>query len=420
MKKILLLMIALLSLALLFSCGDEGGVKPVDTTDVGSQTEGTPDETTETNPGRPPIPVEVLNSYKYVTFSLPTVPFRDAIVDHMRKQASIEWVCSNDFGVNEKFNSWGIDLTFIKGQKYTGIPYADTKVSYDQWVEAIGPNKRYTCDSDQWKDVFGVQCVSSIMNSIQQFDPSVCGYSTHLTPGQKEFKGVILGDYTVTEDVKQTKMIIEANSPEVLAEAYAKLKKGDIIIRQDYINDASHLRVIATDPVITRNAAGKINMNRSTVTCVEQTNSFDKSRTDGVKTTWWMDHVYTFDQLRGTDYVPVTLEIYSKDPATCELPYIYLDKEILESQIQKNALGSTVKSNFPIRFVHLDIYKKSGEFVKREMAYDMASNYSVNLRKYSMTLTDGLESGEYTLVVTAGIAIDKAELGRFDFTFTKK
>lgn len=417
MKKLLIALMLLLSFCLLFSCQEADPKDPVET---GDETVGGGEETTDGTNGEPTIPDEVKNSYSYKVFTLPDVPFRDAIVDHMRKQAAVEWVCSETFGVSEKFNSWGINLQFVKGQKYTGIPYADTKVSYAQWIEAIGPNKRYTCQSDKWKDVYGVQCVSSIMNSIQQFDPSVCGYSTDLTPGQKDFKGVILGDYKVPENVQQTKLIIEANSPDVLAEAYAKLKKGDIIIRQDYINDASHLRVVATDPVITRNAAGKINMTRSYITCVEQTNSFDSKRTDGVKTTWWMDHMYTFDQLRSTDYVPVTLEIYSKDPSTCELPYIYLDKEIPEAQIQKGSIASTVKSNFPIRFVHLDIYKKSGEFVKREMAYDMAKNYSVNLRKYSMPLTDGLESGEYTLVVTAGIAIDSAELGRFDFTYTKK
>ena len=418
MKKLLFLIVALLSLCLIVSCGDTTE-NPVETTDE-TEAQGTEDGT---NPGTDPEgwqpPTVVLNSYKYVLFTLPEEPFRDVIVDYMRKQAAVEWVCSETFGVSEKFNSWGIDLQFVKGQKYTGIPYADTKVTYDQWIEAIGPNKTYTCQSDKWKDVFGVQCVSSIMNAIQQFDPYVSGYSSNLTPGLKDFKGVIVGNYKIPETVQQTKQIVEANTPDEIAEAYAQLKKGDIIIRQDFINDASHLRVVASDPVITRNNSGKINLNRSSITCVEQTNQFDKTRTDGVKTTWYLDHVYTFEQLRGTDYVPVTLEIYSKDRAQCEIPYIYLDQEILESQIQKGAIGASVKSNFPIHYVHLDVYTKSGEFVKREMAYDMATNYTVNLRKYAMPLIDGLDAGEYTLVVTAGISRGSAELARFDFTYSK-
>lgn len=419
MKRVLLFLLALLTVALLVSCGDSGNKEPAVS---GNET------VAETVPGgngedevvnqEPIVPINVEDYYKAVLFTLPDEPFRDAIVSHMRKQSSIEWVCGAEFGVYEKFNSWGIDLTFEKGVKYTGIPYADTKVSYIQFEEAL-KNGRYTSESTAWKDVFGVQCVSSVMNSIQQFDPKTCGYSSNLTPGLKDFKGVIVGNYKLPEDVKQTKQIIEANDPEVMWEAYASLKKGDMVIRQDLINDNSHLRVVASDPVIVRNSAGKINKSRSYITCVEQTNAFDKTRTDGVKTTWYIDHMYTFDNLLATDYVPVTLEIYSKNIGECEVPYITLDTEITVPQIQKNALGSTVRSNFPIRYVHLDIYTKDGIFVKRAKAYDMATAYAVNLRKYSMTLTEGLENGDYTLVVSAGIARGSAELARVDFNYAK-
>lgn len=96
-----------------------------------------------------------------------------------------------------------------------------------------------------------------------------------------------------------------------------------------------------------------------------------------------------------------------------------LDNEITEEQIQCGVLSSTVKSNFPIRYVYLDVYNKSGELVKRSMAYDMASKFTVNLRNYSMPIIENLENGEYTFVATAGIAIDSAELARVDFTYKK-
>lgn len=414
MKKLMFLLLALLTVCLLFSCGKE---TPKDPVESGNNVE-TGEETVEEKPNEPIIPIKVEDYYKAVLFTLPDEPFRDAIVSHMRKQAAIEWVCGADFGVYEKFNSWGIDLTFKKGVKYTGIPYADTKVSYIQFEEAL-KNGKYTSESTAWKDVYGVQCVSSIMNSIQQFDPKTCGFSSDLTPGVADFKGVIVGDYKLPEDVKQTQQIIMANSPDVMYEAYASLKKGDIVVMQDLINDKSHLRVVAEDPVIVKNTAGKINKSRSYITCVEQTNSFDATRKDGVKTTWYLDHMYTFDSLITSYYVPVTLEIYDKHISECEVPYITLDNEITPAQVAKGALGSNIKSNFPIRYVHLDILDKSGVLVKRTKVYDMAKAYSVGLRKHSYAVVDGLENGDYTFVVTAGIARDSAELARVDFTYSK-
>ncbi|MBQ6701993.1 MAG: hypothetical protein IJN17_03460 [Clostridia bacterium] len=416
MKKLLSFLLVLILSFALVACG--GGKEEPKETVTGDGTGAVEETTPEDENKGPIIPINVDDYYKAVLFDLPAEPFRDVIVDYMRKQSSIEWVCGADFGVYETFNSWGINLTFKRGEKYTGIPYADTKVSYIQFEEAL-VNGRYTSESTAWKDVFGVQCISSVMNAIQQFDPDTCGYSSDLTPGLKDFKGVIVGEYTIPEGVQQTKQIIDANTPETMNESYAKLKKGDMVIRQDLINDNSHLRVVVEEPVIVRNAAGKINMTRSYIKCIEQTNSFDASRTDGVKTTWYVDHIYTFDALRTTDYVPLSLAIYDKPVYECEIPYITLDNEVTEVQIQKGVLGSVVKSNFPIRYVHLDVYTKDGQFVKRSKAYDMAKSYSVSLRKYGTTLTEGLENGEYTLVVTAGISRGSSELGRFDFSINK-
>ena len=416
MKKLTLLLLVLLTVSLLVACGGNAEKPAVNGGETTSS--DTVEETEKEISNEPIVPINVEDYYKAVLFTLPEEPFRDAIVNHMRKQASIEWVCGADFGVYESFNSWGIDLTFKKGVKYTGIPYADTKVSYIQFEEAL-VNGRYTSESTAWKDVYGVQCVSSVMNSIQQFDPKTCGYSSDLTPGLADFKGVIVGSYTLPENVKQTEQIIQANTPEVMYEAYASLKKGDMVIMQDLINDKSHLRVVAEDPVIVKNTAGKINKSRSYITCVEQTNSFDATRTDGVKTTWYLDHVYTFDSLFTSNYVPVTLEIYNKQLGECEVPYLVLDNEITVAQITKGSIGANVKSNFPIRYVHLDILDKSGVLVKRVKAYDMAKAYGVGLRKYSMTLPEGLENGDYTFVLTAGIARGSAELARVDFTYSK-
>ncbi|MBQ4117112.1 MAG: hypothetical protein IJD37_07025, partial [Clostridia bacterium] len=99
--------------------------------------------------------------YKCVVFELPKENFRDAAVNHMRAQASIEWICSEDFSVTEKFKSWGINLEWKKGEKYTGIPYSDTKVSLEEFKTYM-VDGTFTYGSSKWKEVPGNACMSSI------------------------------------------------------------------------------------------------------------------------------------------------------------------------------------------------------------------------------------------------------------------
>lgn len=416
MKRLLfcLLIIVLISFA---SCGEKtGGGNEVKETNLETEANSEKQVAEETEPEGTTIGINVDDYYKVVQFELPQGSFRDAVVAHMREQASIEWVCSETFGITEDFNSWGIHLEFKKGQKYVGIPYADTKVSADQFRQAL-VNGTYTCQSDKWKDVYGVQCVSSIYNAIQQVDPTVHGTTYNMTPGivSFEFRGIICGQYEVPKALRKTQEIINANSGDVMCEAYAQLKKGDVIIMQDLDRGAAHTRLVVEDAVVTKNAAGKINKGRSYVQTVEQTNSFDAQRTDGVKTTWYVDHKYTFDKLIQTNYVPVTFEIYNKERSQCEAPYLLLDKEITAKQVENGVIGSNVESNFPIRYVYLDVYSKDGQLVKREKKFDMASEFKVVLRKPSTALVSDLEKGEYTFVLTAGIASGNAELTRVDF-----
>ena len=178
--------------------------------------------------------------------------------------------------------------------------------------------------------------------------------------------------------------------------------------------------MLVEDPVIAKSAAGKINPYRSTVKTIEQTNSFDSKRNDGVKTTWFVDHIYTFESLVKSNYVPVTLEIYGKDKSECEIPYLYLDNEITPSVLAKGTVSAcTVKSNFPLRFVKAEIFDKSGKLVSSMVVQDLPDTRSVPLRNHVVKLFDGVEKGDYTFVLISGIAIGNAELARVDFTFNK-
>ncbi|MBE6642124.1 MAG: hypothetical protein E7615_00540 [Ruminococcaceae bacterium] len=417
MKKLMLLLVALLTVSLLAACGGE--TEKTDKTETNETVEGNPGSTDgETPSSDEPIRMtdeEKAKYYKVVEFELPKENFRDVIVDYMRKQSDIEWVCAADFSVSEKWAHWGISLNFKKGQTYRGIPYADTKVSYIQFENAL-VNGKYTCASDKWKDVYGVQCISSIMNSIQQFDPTVAGTSNQMMPSYDKFEAKICGEYEVPKGVNRTKDIIEANGEEVMFEALKQLKKGDIIMTKNDREGTSHFRVLVEEPTIYTNNLGKVVPSRCYVKTIEQTNAFDSKRNDGVKTTWFVDHVYSFADLLKSNYIPLTLESYSKDISEMEVPYILLDEAIKPEVLAKKTFNGAVRSNFPIRYVQLDVLDKSGVVVASLIKGDMADTRSVPLRNHFSDLFNNVKPGDYTLVVTGGIAIDSAELARVDFT----
>ena len=416
MKKIVFLLLALLTIALLVSCG--------------SDVEKTPNETeneTVANNGGEDTPVkdeakrlsdeEKAKYFKFVEFELTKEPFRDVIVDYMRKQSDIEWVCGADFSVTEEFANWSISLDFKKGQLYRGIPYADTKVSYIQFQNAL-IDGTYTCSSSAWKEVYGVQCISSIMNSIQQFDPTVAGTSGVMMPGEKDFEAKVCGDYKYPTNPRSTNSIIELNGEEAIYNAYMQLKKGDIIANINFDKGTSHFRVLVEDPTIYKNATGKIVYSRCAVKTIEQTNAFDRERNDGVKTTLFVDHVYSFQELTKSGYIPLTLESYSKPRSEMEVPYIALDSEIDPAVLAKKMFNSSVvSSNFPLRYVQVDILDDAGKKVTSKLKIDMTDSRKVILRNAFSGIFEELESGnKYTLVLSAGIAIDSCELQRVEFT----
>jgi len=112
----------------------------------------------------------------------------------------------------------------------------------------------------------------------------------------------------------------------------------------------------------------------------------------------------------------LTYESYSKERNEMEKPYLLLDTEITASVVAKKTFTSTVKSNFPIRFVKMDILDKDGNVVATKLKNNMPDSRTVSLRNSFSSIFDGLGSGDYTLVLTAGISRGSGELARVDFT----
>lgn len=411
MKKLLLIFLAVVfCTAVLISCSNENPPDEPDETKGVEETKE--DEVEEVPKGHIHDLTDETKAkvYKWVEFELPA-DLRQAAVDYMYEQAAVEWECAESFGVKEEWAHWGINLDFQKGVKYTGQPYANSQVNVALFKRVL-KDGTYTSPSTSWDDVHGSQCVSSILNALQQV-MIVDGWSYTLNPGSETFDGIPVGDYKVEQKpVNQetpTKEVCDTNGKDVMFDAYTKLQKGDTIIT---VNNWVHARMVV-DVTVTRNAAGVLNTRRSVVKCVEQTNAFDTSRSD-IKTTWRVDKSYTFEELFEDGYLPATFEVYQT--GVSHVPYITLDVENQPNVLAKKMVNGNVRSNYPVRYVCLEIFDEKGEIAKEYTVRGAMNDYAFGLRKYSNNLFgEGLEKGKYTFVMTAGIAAGEVEFERIEF-----
>lgn len=418
MKLIKIVLIAMFTLCILVACSEKSEIPESVENPLESKVPQETEAETEENNQKGKLTINPEEYYKCVVFDLPEGNLRDVAVDYMRKQAEVKWVCENGFSVIDKFENWSIGLEYKKGVTYHGITYTNAKSSFDEFMLFYKDGK-VSMESGGSNDVVGNGCFSSTQNATQQFDPTVSGTTDVIMPSYKGFEAKIVGDYKVPEGVKRTEDIIKANKEDAIYSAYTQLQKGDLILQKDDTKGMSHVRMLVEDPTVSVNAAGKINPSRSYVKTIEQTNAFDKTRTDGVNTTWYVDHIYTFSTLYSSNYLPITLESYEKDRSELEIPYLLLDSEITAGVLAKKAFSSIVKSNFPIRFVKVDILDENGNLVSQKMKNNMADSRVLALRNSFSSVFDGLENGDYTLVLTAGISRGSAELARVEFTFNK-
>jgi hypothetical protein len=412
MKKILALVLVLLCFALVACKGEE---KP----NVNGDIQGGETNSPETDTPKAELPKDVNpdDYFKFVTFELPEGSLREAAVNYMREQANVVWTPSKTFTYGNTYENWAYKLTYEAGKKYHGLPYTHLSASIGEFTKLLNENGgKYSSDSDSGNEVMGAQCNSSICHSFQQFTPIVCMTSRQYMPSYKdEFVGKICGNYNVPEGVQRTLDIIQANTQDAIYEAYAMADMGDVIMSNDDTKGVVHDRMVAKKPVIVKAANGKINPNRSYLVTVEQTDTFDDTRKDGVNTTWWIDHQYTFSKLYETNYIPITFEVYETNVGV--IPYITLDKEPNASALSKGVIDGTVTSNYPVRYVHVSILDENGNLVSREMQRNNYDVFKVNIKKFSVKLFGDLKAGNYTLLIEAGICRGDAELYRNTFTY---
>lgn len=417
--KRLLVFFAVIVLALSLSACKTGDPIPGGN-ETAEQSKGA--ETTVQTPDKPgnklPDGINPDDYAEFVQFDLPE-NFREAAVAQMRKQASVVWSPEYTFSYGNTYDNWGFKMTYSAGKQYTGLPYGNMNCcmsEFQKYLDEHGGRFAAT-PKNGYNDVMGTQCSTSINLSLQLFYPKACGVSDSWMPSyHSKFIGINLGGYEAPDGMKRCLDIVTLNGEKKMYECYALADMGDVILGKDDERAVTHVRMVSAKAVVVRNGAGEINPNRSYLVCIEQTDSFDKTRKD-VNTTWWVDHKYTFDTLAKSGWVPITFECYKDNISV--YPYIALDELPTADMLSKGTLGGTVSTDYTLNYIHLSIYDKAGKLVNRVVKNNIFDGNKDNLRKHAFSLfNDSLKAGtEYTFVLDAGIAAGNAELCRVDFTY---
>ena len=424
MKKTLLLILSLLLVVALFSCGKKNSDGAPETTidPLGSsvKTEAPKTETqaptTETtvDPAKYEPDLSKYDSYK--KFEAPKGNPRDIVYDYMYAMSQVKWVASKGWNTHWKNQGdFGVDITYVEGKTYYGIPYSNTKCGLSVFENYVIDGK-FTPNSDYYEELIGNHCSSSMGLAYQQVLDFP--YSGGLKENNSR-KGII--KLAAPLEIPPSRSadnpwdwisanVTAHNGVEKLYEAYASLDKGDILYKQ--IDGSGHTRMVSKVEV-KKSVAGKILPSRSFVYCLEQTNAWADNKKES---TWFIDRKYTFEELNSTNFTPYTLCIYHEENPKIYDAYIMMTGKNTENTIKK-MLAGTIESTFPLNAVRATITDANGNVVSEALKYDFSSNYKIALRDMTYKLgADKLPAGSYTFKLQAAIARGSWDVETIPFT----
>ena len=412
MKRCLSLLLSVLLIAVLFAaCGEE---KP---------TEQPPKETTAVSAYRSgegytdltdPLSWEKINSFPIKSADMSIDELRQLCVDFFRYGKTAQWIPNDNYDFAHSSDGSNPD-TLYGGMVYGGLPYIGLASSaIYRLLDYMDPETGVVNikDAGEYQKMFGNQCAqgtyvgwSRVINSANYEG----------TPGMTRKRNFhLVGDYTYQNIEEMEKWSGNYGTDEVvrneieeydLYEYYALLQHGDGIV---YYTTAGHVVMIATDPVVVRDAEGKINPDESFVTVLDQTptwrdgvNEFGQSYQYQAN----VDEKWTFKYMRQHNYLPITFaEWLGLDPIEeTEVKFHYTGDTITMEQLT----STDITCNYHIYDAYASFCDSRGNEVLRLVNHsNYASNYDARFSTTQSINHDmfgsvaSLRSGEtYTVTI---------------------
>lgn len=365
------------------------------------------------------------SKYTFVQkFPAPTGDRREIVKNYMMSMYDFEWTPAETFTVGWKnTGDFGVNLKYTAGTKYKGMVYSQTCGTLDLFEQYLN-NGKFKDRTYYYEEVVGNHCSASMVMAYEQLidlpmngslKPAPVRKGLLMFPIDETGKEVLVNPTDRGYTTWYSSTVFELSGKENVYKAYSLLDTGDILYKN--IPATGHTRMV--DYVVTmKDAEGNIDPAKSYVYTIEQTNAFDKTRKDGVNTTWWIDHAYSFSNLYSTNFMPVTLCAYHNNEPLRDAWILYNGNNTAANA--SKILYGEVKSNFPLNYVRLTLSDSTGKVVSESKMYlDVSTNracYSVKLNDYRAKLFEGVPSGTYTFNVRAGIARGGCDVETFEIT----
>ena len=330
------------------------------------------------------------------------------VANYIKAMASIQWTPKTTFQMFGKYQSWGYNPTYEEGKTYYGPPFlVDSRGSMQEFLNSledgvyIGGTTGSTC--------IGSACYDAVYLALIQVCPSISFKSTEdMLPGN-DTGLVAVGSWDTNLSKHDTPTITKSMGLDSMAECYAQLKQGDVVLKHVVEQNAGHARIVSSSPIIDY-VNGKINPTTSYITTIEQTNQWDS--TAEVNTTWWVEREYSFTDLYNTFFVPLTPIDYTEN--TNE---VIIEAENLlgsEETAQAKKLKGEITSNHYITEVSVEIKNSNGTVIYDYSVFPNEKEVYLEDYKYSPKLAN-YENGTYHFTLKASSGPISKTLADYDF-----
>ncbi len=310
---------------------------------------------------------------------------RDQAESYMRHMATLLWRAEEDITYSNSTKSVDPsvetkDIVQIKaGRLYRGLPYSHAAGDANSFLEYAGePNDQgiYTISGLTWQPLnggntvarVGNDCAAAVNAAWGSLGNSLVKCSTTRLMTEK-YGYLRVGEYMCDlNEHGYSFPVCEANGTDVMFKAYAQLQKADAVVRRNEANNNGHSMMIVTVNV-ERNTDNSINGTRSYVTVLEQTSgkieqqhcTYDKTLGEDVYTTYLIDKKYSFIDLYGQGYMPITCKELV-DPSPIEDATV--TDSITEPNLQNLFEGTLTTTRF-LSAVTITITDSEGKEVQK-------------------------------------------------------
>ena len=402
MKKILALLLAVVTLLSLTACG--GATE----TPVETDPEPTKEVVTFLDPKPSQRPDYTLNN--------PTErEMREMAVKAMRDMLTIQFSVPKNFMYNKTGAVSGKDYIYQTNTVYAGLPYADGQINIFVWHEYYDSETgRLRMEGDgQWlNSTLGNTCAGSLMWGWSAVSHTLTG--SYINYNMTVTNGVLpVGTYTYDPIINsfhdiQTSEICKDNGMAVMFESYAMVKMADAVTS----STVDHTMMAIEDATVVRYADGGINPSESYIIIQDQaagvstTSEFLVYNEDGINVSYTgrTSVKWTFLDLYKSNYIPVT----TKEFAGVE-PYAPSKVEIDSTVTDFDSMAkSKITSVYPMSMIKVMAKKSTGRvtelfhyYVNRyDVGSGLARNYNMSGAQLDIASeADKLVAGDYTITL---------------------